>query len=310
LLDLDKPFAKLWDSARQQVRDDSASAGDRVPAVQLLGHAAARSPADRDLILGLLRPQVPGDVQQAAVAALGKTSDSKVPELLVGDWKKHTPQIRGAILDALMSRPAWTASLLSSLEDGCVPPAEIDPARRQRLLKYRDPTLKARAEAVFAHQAQPRQAVVETYRSALAQKGDLAAGAVVFKKLCASCHRLGNEGIEVGPDIASLNDKSPESLLIAILDPNRAFEAKYTNFSIATSDGRVLNGLVASESATSVTVRRQDGKEDVLLRSEIEEMAASGQSLMPEGLEKDLKPGDLADLLTFLASAQPARKPE
>ncbi len=121
---------------------------------------------------------------------------------------------------------------------------------------------------------------------------------------------MGKVGVEVGPDLATLNDKSPESLLIAILDPNRAFETKYVSFSVATVDGRVLNGLIASESATAVTLRRQDGKEDVLLRSEIQEMAASGQSLMPEGLEKDLKPNDLADLISFLVSSGPARKPE
>lgn len=92
-------------------------------------------------------------------------------------------------------------------------------------------------------------------------------------------------------------------MAIAILDPNRAFEAKFTNFSIATVDGRVLNGMIANESATAVTLRRQDGKEDVLLRSQIDDMTASGQSLMPEGLEKDLKPRDLADLIAFLASA-------
>ena len=98
--------------------------------------------------------------------------------------------------------------------------------------------------------------------------------------------------------------------MIAILDPNRAFEAKFANFTIATVDGRVLNGLIANETATAVALRRQDGKEDVLLRSQIEEMTASGQSLMPEGVEKDLKPRDLADLIAFLVTAGSARKPE
>jgi putative heme-binding domain-containing protein len=301
-LELDKPLAKLSEAARRLAEDNGAAEADRLAALRLLGHTAARNTADRDLLLGLLRPQVSTAIQQAAVAALGKTSDSTVPDMLVRDWKAHSPQVRAAILDALLSRPAWTASLLSSLEDGCVPPAEIDPARRQRLLGRRDPALKRRAEAVFAHQAKPRQAVVETYRAALAMRGDKAAGATVFKRLCASCHRLGNEGVEVGPDLATLSDKSPEALLIAILDPNRAFEAKYASFSIATVDGRVLNGLIAAESATAVTLRRQDGKEDVLLRSQIEEMAASGQSLMPEGVEKDLRPRDMADLIAFLVS--------
>ena len=109
-----------------------------------------------------------------------------------------------AILDTLLSRTAWTSSLLSSLEDGCIPPAEIDPARRQQLLTRRRNPLQARAEAVFAHQARPRQAVVDAYRPASRCKGDRAAGAAVFKKLCASCHRLGKEGVEVGPDLAAL----------------------------------------------------------------------------------------------------------
>ena len=48
----------------------------------------------------------------------------------------------------------------------------------------------------------------------------------------------------------------------------------------------------------------------MLLRSQIEEMTASSQSLMPEGLEKDLKPQDLADLIAYVVSAPPSRKPE
>ena len=110
--------------------------------IRLLGHAAERSTDDRDLLVGLLAPQVSVAVQQAAVAALGRTTDPKVADLLVRDWKRHSPQVRGAILDVLLSRTAWTSSLLSSLEDGCVPPAEIDPARRQRLLAHRDPAIR------------------------------------------------------------------------------------------------------------------------------------------------------------------------
>jgi putative membrane-bound dehydrogenase-like protein len=309
-LDLDSSFSPIWAAARKFVQDDSADEPSRLAALRLLGHSAARHSGDRDLLIGMLRPQVSLDLQQAAVAAVAKTNDAKVPDLLVHDWKKHSPSIRGAILDALLSRPAWTRALLSSLEDGCVPPAEIDPASRQRLLTRRDAKARSRAEAVFAQTSQARQSVVDAYRPALARRGDRIAGAAVFKKICASCHRLENEGVEVGPDLASLSDKSPESLMIAILDPNRAFEARYTAFAIATVDGRVLNGLIASESATAVTLRRQEGKEDVLLRTDIEQMSASGQSLMPEGVEKDLKPADLADLIAYIASVGPARKAE
>ncbi len=306
-LDLDKPFAGLWDASRRLLKDDAAAEADRLAAVRLLGHTAAKDAADRDLLVSLLRPQVPIDLQQAAVTALGRISDRKVADLLIHDWKGHSPQIRGAIIDALMSRSAWTGAFLTALENGSIPAAEVDSARRQRLLNRRDPTLKSRAEAVFAQQTKARQTVIDSYRTAVGIKGDRAAGAAVFKKLCASCHRLNNEGVEIGPDLAALTDKSAESLLIAILDPNRAFETKFTNFTVATADGRVLNGIIAGESATSLTLRRQDVKDEVLLRSEIAEMAASGQSLMPEGLEKDLKPTDLADLIAFLAAVGSSR---
>jgi putative heme-binding domain-containing protein len=309
-LDRDTSFSRVWTAARKLVQDDSADEASRLMALQLLGHAAGRNAGDRDMLVGLLRPQVPLGLQQAAVAALGHTTDTRVPDLLIRNWKKHSPLVRGAILDALLSRPAWTSSLLSSLEHGSVPPAEIDPARRQRLLTRRDPGIRSRASTLFALQAKPRQSIVDAYRPALGKNGDRVAGAAVFKKLCATCHRLGSDGVEVGPDLASLNDKSPETLLIAILDPNRAFEARYAAFTIATVDGRVLNGLIVSESANAVTLRRQEGKDDVLLRGDIAEMTASGQSLMPEGVEKDLKPADLADLIAYIASVGPSRKPE
>jgi putative membrane-bound dehydrogenase-like protein len=310
VFDLDKPFTWVWAAAHRVFSDESAPEAERVGAARLIGYGARRNPKDRDLLVGLLRPQISPGLQHAAVAALGRTDDPKLAELLLIDWKKYSPSLRDAILDLVLSRTQWTSALLSSLEDGCVPPPEIDPARRQQLLTRRNDRLRSRAVAIFAHQSQPRQAVVDAYRASLAMHGDKSSGSTVFKKLCATCHRLGKEGVEVGPDLAGLNDKSPEALLIAILDPSRAFEAKFANFAIATVDGRVMNGLIAAESASAVTVRRQDGKEDVLLRSQIEEMTASSQSLMPEGLEKDLKPQDLADLIAFLVSAPPSRKPE
>ncbi len=198
-LEMGDSFAPVWAAVRKLVQDDSADQPSRLEAVRLLGHSAAQNGGDRDLLIGLLRPQSPIDLQQAAVIAVAGTTDSKVPDLLVHDWKKHSPQVRGAILDALLSRPAWASSLLSSLEDGCVPPAEIDPARRQRLLKRRDPNQRSCAEAVFAHTSKARQSVIDAYRPALQRKGYPAAGSAIFKKICASCHRLGTDGVQVGP---------------------------------------------------------------------------------------------------------------
>lgn len=303
-----KRFEKIQEAARIRAGDEKAAEEDRLAAVRLLGRSQETQALDRAQLVGLLRPQVSGALQQAAVAALSRGDDPQVPTILIDGWKGHSPQLRTAILDTLLSRDSWTKTLLFSLEDTCLPPAEIGPTHRRRLLSHRDAGLKARAEAVFSRETSTRQEVIAAYQTATSLPGNAASGAVLFRKVCATCHRVGQEGAEVGPDLAALTDKSPGALLVAILDPNRALEAKYANFTVQTTDGRVLTGLIASETATAVTLRRQEGKEDVLLRAEIDEIAASGQSLMPEGLEKDLKPQDVADLLAFLGTVGPPPK--
>ena len=231
-----------------------------------------------------------------------------MPELLLAGWKTYSPELRCAILDILLSRKAWTVSLLSAIEAARVAPGEIDSAQRSVLLAHRDPETRTASPGGLRSPEQSRQKVIDAYKPALELKGDPAAGKAVFMRVCATCHRLGDVGVEVGPNLGALTEKNPETLLIAILDPNRAFESRYASFTVATTDGRLLTGLIASETASSVTLRRQEGKEDVVLRSDIEEMAASGQSLMPEGLEKDLTPRDMADLIAFLEGIGPPPK--
>jgi putative membrane-bound dehydrogenase-like protein len=298
----------LFKAARALVADEKAAADDRLVAIRLLGRSTTELAADLDQLTQLLRPQEPAPLQAAAVSALGRLRDPSVADRLLASWKGFSPQIRSAVLDVLLSRETSLPALLSALEQKQVPAAEVDVARRRRLLNYRDEAIRRRADALFAHDTGAREEVIARYRSALTSPGDATRGAAVFKKVCATCHRLGGEGVEVGPDLQTLTDKSPEALLVAILDPNRAVEAKFTNFTVATNDGRVLSGLIATETGNSVTLRAQEGKEYVLLRSEISDMAGSGQSLMPEGIEKDLPPADFADLIAYLSATGPGHR--
>ncbi len=305
--DLDRPFRDLWTSATRIVADEKADESDRIAAVALLRHAAARDRRDRDRLTELLVPRVPIAVQEAAIAALASLGTPDVVDHLLAGWKQGSPRIRSAILDALLSRARSADALVSAIESGRIAPVEIDASTRDRLIRHRDPRLRKRVESVFGPSIVSRPAVLERFRSALATKGDPTAGASVFRRLCVSCHRLGSQGVDVGPDLSTIQDRSPEALLTAILDPNRAVEAKYLAFAVATVDGRVFSGIITSESASSVRLRRPDGQEVALLRSEIEEMTSVGRSLMPEGLERDLAPRDLADLIAYI-NAQPGSR--
>jgi putative heme-binding domain-containing protein len=131
---------------------------------------------------------------------------------------------------------------------------------------------------------------------------------MLYGKTCVQCHRSGTAGHQVGPDLASVQNKSPADLLVAILDPNREAQPSFQTYTAVTRQGTIHTGLIASETAASLTLKRAEAKEDVVLRETLEELISTGQSLMPEGLEKDLDKQALADLIAFIKSQAPPKK--
>ncbi|MBI3463079.1 MAG: dehydrogenase, partial [Planctomycetes bacterium] len=83
---------------------------------------------------------------------------------------------------------------------------------------------------------------------------------------------------------------------------------RYLSYVAATTDGRVFSGMLASETGNSITLIGQEGKREVILRKDLEALQSTGRSLMPEGIERDLKPQDFADLFAYLAATGPPRK--
>ena len=139
-------------------------------------------------------------------------------------------------------------------------------------------------------------------------QGNRERGKTVFARVCASCHQLAGVGHPVGPSLSALTDTSPQALLTAVLDPNREVDARYASYSAVLKDGRVLSGLIQAETASAITLKRQDGQADVILRTELEEIKTLGRSLMPEGIENDLKPDELADLFALIGGERPQPK--
>jgi putative heme-binding domain-containing protein len=93
-------------------------------------------------------------------------------------------------------------------------------------------------------------------------------------------------------------------LLVNILDPNRQVAPSYLDYAVETKDGRMLNGILAAESAVAITLRGPNGVETVLPRPEVSRLESLGRSLMPDGLEAGLKPGQLADLLEYIVASK------
>jgi len=133
--------------------------------------------------------------------------------------------------------------------------------------------------------------------------GQAEAGRQLFGKLCVNCHRLENSGFAIGPDLAALTSRSPESLLVAILDPSADIDGRYLSYLAVRSDGRSVTGVLAEETGTSITIVESGDKRHSILRGELEQLKSTGKSMMPDGIEKDLSLQDLANLLAYVMSA-------
>ncbi len=299
--DPQQKLAGMFEFARTTVADDEADEAQRRRAIRLLGRSDQRRDQDIATLVSLLVPQSSGSLQTAAVEALARLQTEDVPPALLGGWRSHGPELRSQVLDVLLSRPSWSKTLLAAIENGAVPAADIDAARRQRLQRSDDEEIKKLAKRLLAGAIESNRAqVVEQHQPVLAMDADADAGRVVFGKRCAVCHRLHGVGNDVGPNLASLTDYSPPALLTAILDPNKAVEAKFLDYLAVTESGLSYTGLLANETGNSVTLMGQEGKRQTILRNELEVLQATGKSVMPEGLEKDLSRQDLANVIAYL----------
>ena len=187
------------------------------------------------------------------------------------------------------------------MEESNVLPTDLDAASRQRLLKHRNSAIAERSTKLLTQTAAPtRQKVLTDYDGVRTLSGNPTNGEKLFKRSCAACHQYRGIGNPLGANLATLQDRTTPALLTAILDPNRAVEGKFKTYVAALKDGRVLNGMIVDLGPNSITLASSDGKTQTLLRTDVEEFVSNGLSFMPEGLEKDLTPQDLADVIAFL----------
>ncbi|MCH2211741.1 MAG: c-type cytochrome [Fuerstiella sp.] len=300
----------LFGTASQIAVDENADETERVAAIRLMAREEQRHQSDLQILAGLLEPRHTGEIQLAAVQRLGELQDEQIPALLLSEWKSMGPELRSQVLDVLFSRTLWSAAILDAMEQEQFAVGEINATRRGQLINHPEESIRQRATHMFSTVVDAgRHQVVADFRSALTLPPDAERGKQVYRKVCSTCHKLDGFGHQVGPDLASLKDKSSESLLIAVLDPNRNVESKYINYVAVTDAGKTHSGILAEETGAGITLLAPKGERVSLLRNELELLRSTAKSTMPEGLEKDLNTQDLADVIAYVRQAA-ARKVE
>jgi putative membrane-bound dehydrogenase-like protein len=249
----------------------------------------------------LLASSQPIEMQTAAARASAWAGRPALAARALDHWSKLTMAARRELTAALAGSPLLAETLVSALESRVIAVDELDAPTRDALARPHDQALSRRVSAVLSRFVLPRRdAVIARYQTALKLAGDSQRGRAVFTRHCQTCHQHQGTGRAVGPDLSGVTGRAPDALLVDILDPNREVAPDFVIVSVATRRGQVMSGLLAEETATTVKLRRAEAVEDTILRSEIDELKATGQSLMPEGLEQSINPTDMADLLAFL----------
>jgi putative heme-binding domain-containing protein len=242
-------------------------------------------------------------VQLAAVRGLATFQDPRVTETLLKQIPTVTPAVREEMLTAILARPERTLALLDSIERDEMPAAMIGLGRKETLLASTNAQVRQQAQQVLSRSSDSRQAVFERYRDPVRERSghaDLNRGLEAFTQHCATCHRLNGVGNALGPHLETVRDWDVDRLLLNILDPNREVAPQSMSHAIVLGDGRLLAGLIADETASSLTLKRAGVADEVVLRAEIETLINTGQSFMPSGFDELISPADMADLIAYI----------
>jgi putative heme-binding domain-containing protein len=245
-------------------------------------------------------------VQTALLEAAATSRSPAVAESLLKRWGTLTPTSQKGAISLLLRREPWTKSLLAGIESGTINAKDLLPQQWQTLTTHPDRDLAEKAKALQNASGRgispDRKAIVEKFLPLAQQAGDAAKGRLVYEKNCLVCHTMEGGGGKVGPELTGIGAKPKADNLTDILDPNRAVEGTYRQWTARTEDD-VIAGRLLTESKTSVEIIDPAGQVHVLQRDQLKSLSASDKSVMPEGFEQ-LPPEDLANLLDYLATSK------
>ncbi|MBI2826858.1 MAG: c-type cytochrome [Planctomycetia bacterium] len=293
----------------------SARHPDSVREQALAALIAARDPELLATIEALIvDEQCSVELRRRTLATLSRLDDDRVADVVLANWRRIAPELhaQGAVL--LSSRTSWSRKLLAAIGERTVDSSVVNANQAHRMMLGGDEELRRQAKAIWGATRTERdpareQAIARIRQAIRRSPGDAAAGQAVFHKVCGNCHKIYGQGQDVGPDITVNGRGSFEQLLSNVLDPSLVIGAAYQARTVVTDDGRILTGLAVEDGPQRVVLKQQGGKLETIPRDDIAEMETSKLSLMPEDLEKQLKPDELMNLFAFLALDRPPDDP-
>lgn len=270
-----------------------------------------RSDAAREALLQLTSAENPEPLVIESIRALGAVGGESVGDEFIKQWRTYTPAAQAVAAEVLVSRRPWTIALLSAIEAKTVAAADLPAAAIRALGQSNDPTIRQRATEVIGRIRPPgadKQKIIESKKRMILRGGepDMRAGRELTKQHCLVCHKLNGEGADVGPDLTGSGRSTLDALLANVIDPNQIIGKGFENVEVETKDGRSVSGRLVEDTASHVKLLSSGPKEEIIARSDIEQMRVSELSVMPEGLEQ-MPDADFRNMILYLLNPPPEK---
>jgi putative heme-binding domain-containing protein len=295
---------RALDDVKRLALDSRADLETRMSALSTL--IENRPPDLRSLCEKLLRVRF---LNAIALRGLALFDDPSIGRTLAQSYRTFHAHDRPAVLEALVSRPSFARALLDQVAAGKIPRADITPLHARQIRSLGSQELSEQLSSVWgevrttpADRRQRISALKTQLDANTIARADRGQGRAVFERVCASCHRLYGQGGDIGPDLTGGGRADLDYLLENIVDPSAVVSADYRVTSAAMKDGRVLSGILRSQSEQTLTLQTPTEKL-TLNRADIEKIQPSLLSLMPDGLLDPLNPAEIRDLIVYLMSS-------
>ena len=263
----------------------------------------------------LVEPNASSTFVSRVLTSLGRYDAPSVADIVLKSYPRLAANVQPRAIELLTQRPSWSKRLIESIGKEPLPTSVLSANQVARLQASRDAELVELVRTcwgtVRTERNPQRTQVIGDIRELLTSTiGDPLRGQLVFNKVCGQCHKIYGQGQEVGPDITRNGRASFDQLLSNVFDPSLVIGAAYQARTVITTEGRVLTGLVAEDNEQRLVLKIQGGKQEVVPRDKVDEVVISKLSLMPEDLEKQLKPQELVDLFQFLTLDHAPQDPQ
>jgi putative heme-binding domain-containing protein len=306
--------------------DQKAPLGERLSYIRIMGEI--NEPESVPVLLKIMESNSSsGALKQAALKSLQHYDD---PEIGVRVARAYPGSIRADVdvrseaLALFATRAEWARELIDGIDlnkqvamekkeaestnvarTNLITKEDVPEQIVRQLKLLGDPAIDDAVERLWpeirlASSAEKSQRLTRISKALKSGAGDPAAGQPIFAARCGSCHRLFENGGDIGPELTGYDRRNVSNLLLNTVDPNADIREGYVNYHVTTTDGRTLAGTITARSSEAITLQPMGGEAIMLSTNEISNMQAQPTSMMPERLLDGLTDQQIRDIFAYI----------